>query len=258
MRILFLGDMVGRPGRAVVYRHLESVVAEHGIDFVIANGENASGGLGLEAKTGRELLDAGIDLLTSGNHIWRYRTVYEFLDSEKRIVRPANYPGQAPGRGYVILESGPVRIAVVNLQGRTFMEPIDCPFQTVDRVLDEIGDRARVIVVDFHAEATSEKISMGHYLDGRVSAVIGTHTHVRTADERVLPGGTAYLTDAGMCGPENSCLGMDKKPVLDKFLFGLPVRFNVAKGAAALNGAIVEVDENSGKAESITGFYRKG
>ncbi len=248
MRILMIGDVVGKPGRDAVRRILPELRQEKGIDLVIANGENTAGGFGLTADTASELLDSGVDVLTSGNHIWDKKEIIPYLedaqDNGLPVVRPANYPN-APGAG-VIKRKG---VAVVNLIGRVFMTPLDCPFHTADCLLEDLRneEETRVIIVDFHAEATSEKQAMGWYLDGRVSGVFGTHTHVGTIDARILPGGTAYLTDVGMTGPVDSVIGSDTGAVLDRFLTSMPQRLDVAKGPCAFNSALVEVDEQTGR-----------
>jgi len=255
MKILFLGDIVGRPGRKLVKERLCSLRERLELDLVLANGENASGGLGLSSKNARELLNAGIDVLTSGNHIWKFKDVGSLLRTEPRVLRPANYPPGAPGTGvgvYRVRDLPPV--AVLNLQGRTFMPAIDCPFRAADQLLAGLPEDVLVRVVDLHAEATSEKISMGWHLDGRVSALAGTHTHVQTNDARVLPGGTAYITDLGMCGPRDGCLGMKPGPIVQKFLNGLPLRFEVAGGVSVLQGAFFDIDESSGRARSVRLF----
>ncbi len=249
MKILFLGDIVGRPGRRVVKDRLPQLWEQFAPDMIVANGENASAGLGLSPKSACELLDAGIDVLTTGNHIWKFREVYNFLTTETRVLRPENYPQGAPGRGWGIFQVGKVRVGVVNIQGRTYMQPIDCPFKVIDRVLAELEGKTDVILVDFHAEATSEKTAMGWHLAGRVTALLGTHTHIQTSDARILPGGTAYVTDLGMCGPVDSCLGMKPGPILDRFISGLPTRFEVAGGRVAVQGVVLDVDK--GRASSI-------
>ncbi|WMW67001.1 TIGR00282 family metallophosphoesterase [Nitratidesulfovibrio liaohensis] len=255
MRILFFGDIVGKPGRQALKELLPVLRREHTADVVIANGENASGGIGLTAETLRELLGMGIDILTTGNHVWKHRDLYGALDKEPRLLRPANYPAGAPGRGLGVYDlPGGARLAVLNLCGTTYMDPLDCPFRTAEILLArlEAEEGAPVVrLVDFHAEATSEKKALGWFLDGRVSAVIGTHTHVQTADAMLLPGGTAYLTDAGMCGVEASVLGMDHKVIVDRFLTRLPQRFRPATGRGSLNGVLLDVDEATGRARSI-------
>jgi len=251
LKILFIGDIVGKPGRKTVRELLPGLKRELGCEAVIANGENSSGGLGLTPGVFTELLDTGVDLVTSGNHIWKRKEIYPLLD-DPRLLRPANYPDPAPGTGCGVLEtSAGVRVGVLNLMGRTFLEPgTDCPFRTADRLLENLAG-TRIIIVDFHAEATSEKLAMGLYLDGRVSAVIGTHTHIQTSDCRVLPGGTAYITDAGMTGSNSGIIGAEKEEILKKFLTGIPFRFKVAKGEERLEGAVIEVDESTGKASEI-------
>ncbi|MBZ2172486.1 YmdB family metallophosphoesterase [Nitratidesulfovibrio sp. SRB-5] len=255
MRILFFGDIVGKPGRQALKEQLPALRREHAADVVIANGENASGGIGLTAETLRELLGMGIDILTTGNHVWKHRDLYGALDKEPRLLRPANYPAGAPGRGLGVYDlPGGHRLAVLNLCGTTYMDPLDCPFRTAETLLARLEaeeGHPLVRLVDFHAEATSEKKALGWFLDGRVSAVIGTHTHVQTADAMLLPGGTAYLTDAGMCGVEASVLGMDHKVIVDRFLTRLPQRFRPATGRGSLNGVLLDVDEGIGRARSI-------
>ena len=252
MRILFFGDIVGKPGRLVLRKRLPSLREEHQADLVIANGENASGGIGLSGDTMRELFGAGIDILTSGNHIWKHKEMYNLLNNEPRIIRPANYPHGAPGNGLVIHELPDGRkIAVMNLLGRTFMDDIDCPFSKADTLLAAIPEDVTVRIIDFHAEATSEKKALSFYVDGKVSAVIGTHTHVQTADAMILQKGTGYITDAGMCGVEESCLGMDPKVIIDRFMTGLPQRFKIAKGTAHINGLFMDVNEETGLCDDI-------
>lgn len=252
MNLLFIGDVVGRPGRDAVKACLADLVKRHQVDFVIANGENAAGGMGITQATAEELFHAGVDVITTGNHIWRQREVIEYIGTEPRLLRPANYPPGAPGHGaevFATTHSG--MVGVVNLQGRTFMAPIDCPFRAADAEIGPIRGRTSVIVVDIHAEATSEKLAMAWYLDGRVSAVIGTHTHIQTGDERVLPKGTAYLTDVGMTGPRDSILGVKAEPIIQRFLTGMPARFELASGPLLLNAAIVNIDTETGAAKSI-------
>lgn len=254
MRIAFFGDIVGRPGRTVVKARLPLLREKLGLQAVIANAENAAGGIGITRETLREVFSAGVDVATGGNHTWRNKEVYAMLGEDKRVVRPANVPPAAPGRGHVVhaLPCG-ARIAVINLIGRSFMEAADCPFRTVDALLEAIPADVTLRLVDFHAEATSEKRAMGFYLDGRVSAVVGTHTHVQTADAAILPGGTAYMTDLGMCGAESvSILGMDPKSVIDKFVTGLPVRFKPAAGEGTLNGLLGTFDLETGKAVGVS------
>ena len=245
MRILMIGDVIGKPGRETVRALLPDLKRERSIDFVICNGENTAGGFGITADTASELLESGVDVLTSGNHIWDKKEIVPYMDEGLPLIRPANYP-DAPGRGY--LHQGGV--TVVNLMGRVFMGPLDCPFRTADALLQKFKeeDQSKVIIVDFHAEATSEKQAMGWYLDGRVSGVFGTHTHVGTVDARILPKGTAYLTDVGMTGPTDSVIGSDKDAVLERFLSSMPNRLPVATGPCALNAVLVDVDQETGKA----------
>jgi len=251
MLILAIGDIIGKPGRQAVSRLLPDLRQEYGLDMVIANGENAAGGIGLTPETARELFDAGVDVLTSGNHIWAQKEIFPYLDGQMPILRPLNYPPGVPGRGYITVGE----TAVVNIMGRTFIGNLDCPFQAMDRLLPEI--KQRVIIVDFHAEATSEKVAMGRYLDGRVSAVLGTHTHVGTIDSQILSGGTAYVTDIGMTGPTDSIIGDDAEAVLQRFLTGIHHRLSVGKGKAALNAVMVAIDKSTGRAESIERICRE-
>lgn len=252
MKILFIGDVVGRPGREAVVAMLPGLRSELEADFVVVNGENAAGGIGITSELARELLDcAGADVVTLGNHAWAKREVYTFLDQAPRVVRPANYPDAVPGQGWTMFQTTHGAVAVMALQGRVFMDPVDDPFRTADRVIEQIGDDARIVIVDFHAEATSEKQALGWYLDGRATLVVGTHTHVQTADERVLPKGTAYITDAGMSGPMDSVIGMSVESVMPKFTLSMPTRFEVARGGVEVCGVLVDVDEASGKARSI-------
>jgi 2',3'-cyclic-nucleotide 2'-phosphodiesterase len=252
VRILYFGDVVGRGGRKAVAEVVRRILARDEADFVVANGENASGGIGIDPGTAREMLASGVDVLTSGNHIWAKRDIYDYLEASDRLLRPANFAPGVPGRGAgVYATKGGVAVAVVNLIGRVFMGPADCPFRAADDALARVGDRARVVLVDMHAEATSEKVAMGRYLDGRVSAVVGSHTHVPTADHDVLPKGTAYVTDTGMCGPIDSVIGMRTDLVVRRFLDQLPVRFEVGSGAIRVNGMRIDVDESTGRARSI-------
>jgi len=254
MKILFIGDVVGRLGRKTVQALLPALRQETEAHVVVINGENSAGGRGLTLATADELFAAGVDVITSGNHVWEMREIYPILDSESPILRPLNYPPGVPGRGLLITHGA----AFINLQGRTFMgADADCPFRAADKALEGLKD-APVIIVDIHAEATSEKVALAWYLDGRVSAVIGTHTHVATADARVLPKGTAFVTDAGMVGPRDSILGVAVKPVIQRFLTQLPLRFApVEKGPAIFNSVLVDVDEPNGRAQSIVRIDRE-
>ncbi len=254
MRLLFIGDIVGRPGRQCLKILLPGLTERLSPDCIIANGENAAGGAGITLAVYRELRELGIDVITGGNHIWDNREVFRFIEDEPYLLRPANYPlDDTPGRGSCIFKtSRGTRIGILNLMGRLFMQPLlDCPFQRAVLEIEQLRKETPVIVVDFHGEATAEKQALAWHLDGRVSAVIGTHTHVLTADERILPQGTAYITDAGMTGLYDSILGVDRHGALQKFLTGLPQRFKISTGAAQLNGVLLEIDERSGKASSI-------
>jgi len=252
MRLLFIGDIFASPGRRIVAESLSEIISARQIDLVIANAENSAGGFGITPMIAEELLAMGVDVLTSGNHIWDKREVIDYLDRQPRLLRPANYPGNIPGRGvHVGRGRNGVDVAVLNLQGRTHMLPIDDPFRKADELLATLEPAVKVILVDFHAEITSEKMALGHYLDGRVSAVLGTHTHVPTADTRILPRGTAYQTDVGMTGPYDSIIGVEKDLILRRFLTGIPVRMEPARGKVELHSVIVDVDETTGKAIGI-------
>lgn len=253
MRVLFLGDVVGRPGRRAVGRVLPRLRRDLGVGFVIANGENAAGGKGITPRAAEELRDAGVDVITTGNHVWQHREIVPYLRENERLLRPANWPPAVPGRGWVVRPGAEeTAVGVVNLIGRVFMGPADCPFRAMEAVLPEVARTSRIVIVDMHAEATSEKAAMGRFLDGRVSAVVGTHTHVQTADEAVLPGGTAFVTDVGMCGPEESIIGMRAAPVIGRFLDGMPVRFEVAEdGPVLVQGVVVDIEPETGRAAKI-------
>ncbi|MFH1383237.1 MAG: TIGR00282 family metallophosphoesterase [Chloroflexota bacterium] len=253
MLILAIGDVIGQPGRRAVKKVLPGLQKRYGLDLVIANGENAAGGIGLTPGTAEELFNAGVDVLTSGNHIWAQKDIIPHLNGEMPIIRPLNYPTGVPGRGYLVTG----RAVIVNLIGRTFIGNFDCPFQAMDQFLSELRNHSPVIIVDFHAEATSEKVAMGYYLDGRVSAVLGTHTHVGTIDARLLPKGTAYVTDIGMTGPTESVIGDDIDSVLQRFLTAIPNRLSVGHGKTTLNAILVEVDDKTGKAISIERLSRE-
>ncbi len=258
MRILFIGDIVGKPGRDAVFHLLKKVKDEEKVDAAVANGENAAGGSGPTESVAQEFFVNGVDIITSGDHIWKKKEIYPFLDRTKRLIRPLNYPEGAPGKGYTVLElpSGK-KIAVINLIGRVFMEAVDCPFRAAEKAIAEIKKQTNVIVVDFHAEATSEKIAMGWFLDGRVSAVVGTHTHVQTADEHILAKGTAYITDCGMTGPFDSVIGRDKDIIIERFITQLPLRFDVAEKDLQMHGVIIDVDEKTGEASGIKRVQQK-
>lgn len=251
-RILFLGDVVGEPGRKAVAALLPVLKDELDADFIIVNGENAAGGRGITPKIAISLMRAGAAVITSGDHIWDQKEIVPFLAEEPRMLRPHNYPEGAPGCGWIVLETKKCKVAVVNLQGRVFMQPtLDNPFPAISELVASIRGETPVIFVDFHAEATSEKVAMGWHLDGQVSAVVGTHTHVPTADERVLPGGTAFQSDAGMCGPVDSVIGSQIEPVLERFKTMMPARFGVGRGTVRVNGTLVTVDPSNGRASSI-------
>ena len=253
MLVLVVGDIIGKPGRGAVNKLLPNLRQQYGLDLVIANAENVAGGIGLTPNTAVELLDAGVDVLTSGNHIWAQKEIFPYLDGEMPILRPLNYPPGVLGRGYMVKGQA----MVVNLIGRTFMGNFDCPFRAMEQLLAELKSRPPVIIVDFHAEATSEKMALGRYLDGRVSAVLGTHTHVGTIDAQLLPQGTAYVTDIGMTGPVDSVIGDDTQAVLDRFLTLIPHRLSVGKGKTMFNAVLIEIDKDNGKAISIDRIYRE-
>jgi metallophosphoesterase (TIGR00282 family) len=253
MNILFVGDIVGKPGRELIRKGLRALIERHDADLVIANAENAAAGFGITREIGDTLLEYGVDVMTSGNHIWDKKEAIDYIAAEPRLLRPANYPSGVPGRGSYVAQTGDGRsVGIINVMGRVFLLNIDDPFAVVLREIEAIRHRARVIIVDFHAEATSEKIAMGWHLDGKVTAVLGTHTHVQTADERILPNGTAYLTDAGMTGPHDSIIGMDRESSLARFLNAMPSKFEPATGNPRLNGAVVEADDKTGRAIRVT------
>ena len=252
MRMLFLGDVVGKPGCRALRRALPRLIDTESVALVVANGENVAGGTGIDVQGAQALLDAGVDVVTSGNHVWRKKEIVERLASDTRFLRPANFPPGTPGVGWTVCETaGGTTVGIVNLIGRVFMAALDCPFRTVEAILPEVRARAAVILVDMHGEATSEKVAMGWFLDGRVSAVLGTHTHVQTADDRILPGGTAYMTDVGMCGPMDSVIGVRRELVIRRFLTQMPVKFEVASGPVVVQGALVDIDPVSGRATAL-------
>jgi hypothetical protein len=253
MKLLFVGDIVARPGREVLKRGLRALVRTHGIDVTLANIENAASGAGVTREITDEVLAMGVHALTSGNHIWDKREVMQFIDDEPRLLRPANYPPGAPGAGAHVFDAGSVRVGVVNVMGRIFLANIDDPFAAATREIARVRDAgARIILVDFHAEATSEKMAFAWHFDGAVTAIVGTHTHVQTADERILPGGTAYITDVGMTGPHDGVIGMERTAVITRFMTGLPARMEAATGDPRLNAVIIEADPETGRATSIT------
>lgn len=244
IKILFIGDIVGRPGRKIIKTTLKEIIKVEAVDLVIANGENAAGGFGITLEVCQELLDAGIDVITLGNHTWDNRDIDRVLDQVECVVRPANYPEGTPGAGYYLAESDTgILVGVINLLGQVYLDALACPFRTADHCLNQLKKKTHLIIVDMHAEATSEKMALAWYLDGRVTAVLGTHTHVTTADERILPQGTAYITDVGMTGPIDSVLGIKPEIVIEKFLSKRPVRFELAGGPTQLNGVVLEANE---------------
>ncbi|HSB07429.1 MAG TPA: TIGR00282 family metallophosphoesterase [Thermodesulfobacteriota bacterium] len=252
MRILFIGDIVGKAGRQALEGLLERTLADHRIDFTVANGENAAGGMGITPVIASEFLDLGIDVLTSGNHIWAKKEIVSFLDEEERLLRPANYPEGVPGRGAGLFKLGNgQKVGVVNLEGRVFMKNLECPFRAGEKETGKLRAETRIIVVDFHAEATSEKMALAWFLNGKVSALLGTHTHVQTSDERILSGGTAYITDVGMTGPLASVIGIRRQIALDRFLTQIPWKFDVATEEIELQGVILDIEEETGQSRSI-------
>jgi metallophosphoesterase (TIGR00282 family) len=253
LTVLFLGDIVGEPGRSAVIGRLPLLKEKHALDFIIVNGENAAGGRGITGKITIELLRAGVSVITTGDHIWDQKDIAAFIDSEPRLLRPLNYPDGAPGNGSIVLETAKGKIGVINVQARTFMQPIlENPFRAVEAAVMKMREETTNIIVDAHGETTSEKIALGRFLDGKVSAVIGTHTHVQTADEQIFPGGTAFMCDAGMCGPINSILGRAIEPIMNRFVSNLPASFPVAGGEVRLRGVLIEIDGTTGRAVRIT------
>lgn len=258
MNILFIGDIVGSPGRQAIRELLPGLKKEFNLSFVIANAENAAGGSGITPTVAQELFAAGVDVLTSGDHIWKKRDIFGFIEQEERILRPVNFPMGAPGRGQAIFKTKDnLSLGVINVQGRVFMEALDCPFKTTRQAEEALAKEAKIIIVDIHAEATSEKVALGWYLDGKVSAVLGTHTHIQTADERILPGGSAYISDVGMTGPLDSVIGRRIEDVLERFITAVPTRFEVAKDNIQLQAVVLDIDEATGKARSILRIQKK-
>ncbi len=259
MKILFIGDIVGSPGRDAIEALLPGLKKEHGLDFVIANAENAAGGSGITPKIARDLFSLGVDVLTAGDHIWKKKEIFEIITQENHILRPANFPSPCVGVGGAVYEAGNgVKIGVISILGRVFMGPFtECPFRTAKREYDRLSKETKVVIFDIHAEATSEKIALGWHLDGLASAVLGTHTHVQTADERVLPKGCAYITDAGMTGPLDSVIGRKIEDVLERFITHLPNRFEIASENIQLQGVVVDIDEGTGRARSIVRVQKK-
>lgn len=258
MRILFIGDIVGEPGRRAVKELVPRIGRSQSLDFIIANGENLAGGSGITPGLAKEIFGAGIDVMTSGDHVWKRPELLEYIDSDVRLLRPANYPPNTPGFGHTVIESGSgTKVGVINLLGRVFMQPLECPFRAAREAVAKVKDQARIIIVDMHAEATSEKIALGWYLDGMVSAIVGSHTHVQTADEKILPGGTAFISDAGMTGPFNGVIGRKKEQILQRFLTQRPVKFEMADGDIQLHGVILDIDDKTGRANSIKRVQEK-
>ena len=251
MKILMIGDVYGEPGRAALARLVPKLRDQHHIDFTVVNVENAAGGFGVTQPIAESVLDLGVDVMTTGNHVWDKKEIASYIVKENRLLRPANYPEGTPGAGWITVKAGPHRVTVINLMGRVFMNPIDCPFRKAEAILEAVGGETPIRLVDFHCEATSESIAMGWWLDGKVSAVVGTHRHVQTADERVLPGGTAYITDLGMTGPTEGVIGVDREQILNRFLYQMPIRFETAKGPTALHGVVITVDPDTGRASAI-------
>lgn len=256
MRVLFVGDIVGKPGREGIKRFLKPLQLEYNIDVTIANAENAASGKGLTKDIAEELFDYGIQFFTMGNHVWDNRDIMNFIDRESRMIRPANYPVGAPGQGYGFIRAKGYKIGVLNLSGRIFMSSLDDPFSGAIRWINQIKQETPLVLVDFHAEATSEKVALGWFLDGKVSAIVGTHTHIQTSDSRVLPQGTAYITDVGMTGPRDSVLGIKKEIIINRFLTQLPAKFELANGPIQINAVVIDIDEGSGKALKIEAIQR--
>lgn len=258
MKILFVGDIVGRAGRRVLADCLNGLIDRHYIDLVVVNGENAAAGFGLTAAIARELFDCGVDVITSGNHIWDKREIFDTLDREERLLRPANYPGNLPGRGAGIFATAAgIKVGVVNLEGRVFMKNLECPFRAGEALVAELKEQTPIVLVDFHAEATSEKQAMGYFLSGQASAVVGTHTHVQTADEKIIDNHTGYLTDAGMTGSQDAIIGNQKEPALERFLTQMPVRLEAAKKDPLLCGVLLTIDEETGRCEAIERIQKR-
>ena len=259
MKIVFLGDVVAKSGRRVVKKYINTLKEKYQCDIFIVNGENAAGGIGITKETAEELFFVGVDIITTGNHVWKHKEAHSYLEqNSNKIIRPLNYPNSknftVPGSGYTIFKSNAGSIVVINILGRTFLESVDNPFLKVEELLDKLKEY-KIKIIDFHAETTSEKVAMGWFLDGKVSAVVGTHTHVQTSDERILPNGTAYITDLGMCGAIESVIGVDKDIIIQKFTTGLPVSFKFPESSAAISGVFIDIDDNTGKAKKIERIY---
>ncbi|MFO8057846.1 MAG: TIGR00282 family metallophosphoesterase [bacterium] len=257
MNILFIGDVVGRPGRRILNRLLPELMEEHNAQLVVVNTENAAGGFGMSQSIHDQMVGMGVDVLTTGNHVWDRREFIKEIEHCERVLRPANYPPGVPGKGWIVIETDYGPAAVINLSGRVFMPPVDCPFRKAREIIEEIDHDVKVVIIDFHAEATSEKQALARFLDGEVTAVAGTHTHIQTADETVFPGGTAFICDLGMTGPAQSVIGVKIEPILDRFLSGLPKKFDTATGAEQINGAVITCDPKTGKATAIKRINKK-
>lgn len=251
MKILFIGDIVGKTGRLAVKSLLPLIVNKYKVDLVLANGENAAGGFGITEKVASELFSYGIHVMTSGNHIWDKKESIPYIGKEARIIRPLNYPPGVPGYGSTAITMRGIRIGIINLSGRVFMSSTDCPFRVGMAEIERLRKETNIIIIDFHAEATSEKIAFGYYVDGKVSAVIGTHTHVQTADEKILPGGTAYITDVGMTGPSDSVIGIDKEQIIERFLLQMPRKFETARGGGIFSAVVIEIEDDTGRSTAI-------
>jgi len=253
MKVLFIGDIVGKNGRQAVKNLLPNLVSRYKLDLVIANGENAAGGFGITEKTALELFDCGVHIITTGNHVWDKKEAVPYIAKEMRILRPLNYPPEVPGCGSIIyiIANNKEKVGIINISGRVFMNTLDCPFRTGKSEVEKLKQETNIIIIDFHAEATSEKIAFAYYMDGKTSAVIGTHTHVQTADEKILPGGTAYITDVGMTGPHVSVIGIEKEQILERFLTHMPRKYDIAGGKGLFSAVVIEIDDRSGKAVAI-------
>lgn len=255
MKLVFIGDVCYKPGRKFLQERLGNILKKYEAGFCVVNGENTAGGKGINGAVAKELFESGADIITTGNHVWAKKEVFFFIDSEKRVLRPLNYHKTNPGRGYIIFEKNGSKLAVINLSGRVFMEPCNCPFEAAEEILPVIKEQTKVVIVDFHGEATSEKTAFAWHFDGRISAVIGTHTHVQTADERILPFGTGYISDAGMTGPYDGIIGANREAVISKFVTGLPAYFNKQVGRCQINGVALEINEDTGQCINIERIY---
>ncbi len=246
-----IGDIYGKIGRQAVTQYIPALKTKYQLNLIIANGENSAGGVGITKKTLDEIYNSGVDVVTSGNHIWDKKEIFQFIDHERYLIRPANYPPQTPGKGYCIFEVNNKKVGIANISGRTFMPALDCPFRKADEIIECLNQECDLILFDFHAETTSEKMAMGWYVDGRITCMVGTHTHIQTADERILPKGTAYITDLGMVGPWNSVLGVDRDLVIKKFLTGLPVKFDIASGPHVFCGLVIMIDDQTNQVQKV-------